>query len=134
MTEKEVPVWVIAEQGENGLQPVSLQLVGKARQLADQSGAQVGAVLLGHRLESASLELISAGADLVYQGDSASLALYQPELYSNMIVDFMAAHQPEILLIGSTFMGRELAPLIAARLETGLTAHCIDSYNTTFNR
>jgi electron transfer flavoprotein alpha subunit len=126
MAENRATVWVIAEQGEDGLQSVSLQLIGKARQLAVESGALVGTVLLGHQLEKASQGLIAAGADLVCLGDSPSLALYQPELYSNMIVDLMTAHQPEILLIGSTFMGRELAPLVAARLETGLTAHCID--------
>ena len=59
-------------------------------------------------------------------GNAAELAFYQSELYTEMIVRLANEQHPEIILLGSTFMGRELAPLVAARLETGLTAHCID--------
>jgi len=126
MEEKRASVVVIAEQGEDGIQPVSLQLVGKARQLADKLGSKVAAVVLGQKLTKAAEELVGAGADLVFQGDSDLLVPYQAELYTEIIVKLMVEHCPDILLIGSTFMGRELAPLVAARLETGLTAHCID--------
>ena len=126
MEEKSATVFVVAEQGEGRIQPVSLQLVGKARQLADKLGSKVGAVLLGQNLTKAAQKLVEAGADLVFQGDSDLLVPYQTELYSEMIVKLMVEHCPDILLIGSTFMGRELAPLVAARLKTGLTAHCID--------
>ena len=126
MEEKSATVFVVAEQGEGGIQPVSLQLVGKARQLADELGSKVGVVLLGQNLTKVAQELVVAGADLVFQGDSDLLVPYQTELYSEIVVKLMVEHRPEILLIGSTFMGRELAPLIAARLETGLTAHCTD--------
>lgn len=105
---------------------MSLQLIGKARQLADKLGSKVGAILLGQNLTNVTQELVKAGADQVFWGDSVSLVPYQAELYTEIIVKLMIEHRPEILLIGSTFMGRELAPLIAARLETGLTAHCID--------
>ena len=70
--------------------------------------------------------MIAAGADKVYLGSSAELELYQPEIYTAMIVDLARERQPAIMLMGSTFMGRELAPLVAARLQTGLTAHCTD--------
>jgi electron transfer flavoprotein alpha subunit len=70
--------------------------------------------------------LIAAGADKVYLGISPELEFYQPEIYTEMIVKLAKERQPTIMLIGSTSMGRELAPLIAARLQTGLTAHCID--------
>jgi len=126
MAEMNAQVFVIAEQGERGIQPVSLQLVGKARQLADKLGTKVGAVLLGQDTAKDAQKLIAAGADLVFLGDADSLAPYQAELYTEIIVKLMVAHRPEILLVGSTFMGRELAPLIAARLQTGLTAHCIE--------
>jgi len=126
MAEMNAQVFVIAEQEERGIQPVSLQLVGKARQLADKLGTKVGAVLLGHDLAKDAQKLIAAGADLVFQGDSDSLVPYQAELYTEIIVKLMVECRPEILLVGSTFMGRELAPLIAARLQTGLTAHCIE--------
>ncbi|HEB28396.1 MAG TPA: electron transfer flavoprotein subunit alpha/FixB family protein, partial [Porticoccus sp.] len=70
--------------------------------------------------------LFFSGADLVYLGDSPDFEQYQPEIFSESIVSLSKEVQPQIMLIGSTFVGRELAPLIAAKLETGLTAHCID--------
>lgn len=126
MTENRAAVFVVAEHGENRIEPVSLQLIGKARQLADDLDSKVGAVLLGRNLSNAAQKLIEAGADQVFQGDADVLVPYQAELYTEIIVKLMVEHRPEILLLGSTFMGRELAPLIAARLETGLTAHCIE--------
>ena len=126
MAEKRVAVFVLAEQGEKGIEPVSLQLIGKARQLAEALDSRVGAILLGKNLSSVAQQLIEAGADLVVQGDADALVPYQAELYTETIVKLMVEHRPDILLLGSTFMGRELAPLIAAKLETGLTAHCIE--------
>ena len=126
MAEKRISMFVIAEQGEGGIQPVSIQLIGKARKLADELGSKVGAVLLGQNLTNLAQELVMAGADQVFKADSDSLVPYQAELYTEIITGLMIEQRPEILLIGSTFMGRELAPLIAARLETGLTAHCMD--------
>ena len=120
------PVWVIAEQIDCRLLSVSIQLVGQARKLADELNTSVEAILLGDDVERQAKELIAAGADRVYLGNAPDLAFYHPEIYSEIIVSLAEAHRPEIMLIGSTAMGRELAPLVAARLETGLTAHCID--------
>jgi electron transfer flavoprotein alpha subunit len=120
------PVWVIAEQIDCRVLTVSFQLVGHARKLADELGTCVEAVLLGDGLDEQAQELFAAGADRVYQGNAPELAHYQPELYTETIVRLAQERQPEIMLLGSTFMGRELAPLLAARLETGLTAHCTD--------
>ena len=126
MQENSGPVWVLAEQIDCRLLNVSVQLVGQARKLADVLETWVGVVLLGDNLNDQPQELIATGADKVFLGNAPELAIYQPEIYTQMIVDQAKAHWPEILLIGSTAMGRELAPLVAARLETGLTAHCID--------
>ena len=120
------PVWVIAEEIKGRLLAVSLQLIGHARKLADELGSTVEAVLLGEGTEEHTQQLFAAGADRVYLGDDPELAFYQPELYTEIIVRLAQEQRPEILLLGSTSMGRELAPLVAARLETGLTAHCID--------
>jgi electron transfer flavoprotein alpha subunit len=120
------PVWVIAEQADGRLLTVSLQVLGRARQLADRLGTHLGAILLGDRVGEAARQLVAAGADRVYLGDAPHLAIYQPEAYTEIAVELARDHQPDILLLGSTSMGRELAPLVAARLETGLTAHCID--------
>ena len=120
------PDWVIAEQLECNLLAVSTQLVGQARKLADQLHTTVEAVLLGNNLDKQTHELIAAGADRVYFGNDPQLAFYHPEIYTDIIVNLAQSYKPEIILIGSTAMGRELAPLVAARLQTGLSAHCID--------
>lgn len=119
-------VWVLAEPKDQTLQPVSLQLLGKARAIADQLDVAVEVVLLGENLSDLAELLIGYGADAVYAADSPELALYQPELYSEILVKIATEKEPDILLIGSTFIGRELAPIVAAKLKTGLTAHCID--------
>jgi electron transfer flavoprotein alpha subunit len=120
------PVWVIAEQIGGRVLAVSLQLIGHARELADELGTSVEVVLLGDKLDEQTQQLFAAGADRVYLGDAPELAFYQPEIYTEIVVKLAKERQPEIMLIGSTTTGRELAPLVAARLKTGLTAHCID--------
>ena len=120
------PVWVIGEQIDCRMLTVSLQLVGRARELADELRTCVEVVLLGDNLDGQAEHLFAAGADRVYLDNSRNLALYQPEIYPEFVVRLAREQRPEIILIGSTPMGRELAPLVAARLQTGLTAHCID--------
>jgi electron transfer flavoprotein alpha subunit len=119
-------VWVIAEQIDCHLESVSLQLTGQARKLADQLNTSVEVILLGYNIEQRVPQLIAAGADRVFLGHAPDLEIYQPELYTEIVVNLAREHQPEIILIGSTDMGRELAPLVAGRLKTGLTAHCTD--------
>lgn len=119
-------VWVIAEQGESGVLDISLQLIGKARQLADKLDTLVEVVSLGFECQSSAAKLFSAGADKIYIGDHPETAVYQAELYTEIIGELFQQQQPDIVLIGSTFMGRELAPILAATLKTGLTAHCTD--------
>jgi len=120
------PVWVIAEQIGGRVLAVSLQLIGHARKLANGLETSVEAVLLGDKLDEQIQQLFAAGADRVYLGDAPELAFYQPEIYTEIVVKLAKERQPEIMLIGSTTTGRELAPLVAARSKTGLTAHCID--------
>ena len=126
MENRHGPVWVVTEQIDCRIRTVSFQLVGQARKLAAGLGTSVEAILLGDGVGDRAKALIQAGADRVYLGDSPGLGVYQPEIYTGMIVNLAEATRPEIMLIGSTSMGRELAPLVAARLKTGLTAHCID--------
>ena len=120
------PVWVIAEQIDCRILDVSLQLIAHARKLAIELETSVEAVLLGDKMNEQTRQLFAAGADRVYLGNAPDLAHYQPEIYTEIIVKLAKERQPEIMLIGSTSMGRELAPLVAVRLGTGLTAHCID--------
>ena len=120
------PVWVIVDQIDCRILNVSFQLIGQARKLADELQTSVEVVLLGDNIFEQPKELIAAGADRVYLGNSPDLSFYQPELYTEIIVKVARERQPQIMLLGSTSMGRELAPLVAAQLKTGLTAHCID--------
>lgn len=119
-------IWVVAEIKDCMVKPVSLQLVGKARELADQLQMDVETFLFGDRLGDGPQLLVAAGADTVYTAVSDELEMYQPELYAEMICTLAKEKHPEIILLGSTFIGRELAPIVAARLDTGLTAHCIN--------
>jgi electron transfer flavoprotein alpha subunit len=120
------PVWVIVEQRDCNIRSVSLQLLGRARDLACQLGSCAEAVLLGHHMKERLDPLMAAGADRIYLGDHPVLEKYEPEIYLETIARLAKQHEPEIILLGSTAMGRELAPLLAARLKTGLTAHCIN--------
>lgn len=120
------PVWVFAERDSKGLLPVSLELVGHGRGLADELNTSLEVILLGDDLGEYTPRLIASGANRVYVWDDEQLACYQAELYVELIVSHAAMVEPTIFLIGSTWVGIELAPLVAARLETGLTAHCTD--------
>ena len=126
MGDTKYPVWVIAEQILGEIPPVSLEITGQARILAERLGVEVEAILLGNGIEDQVDLLFSAGADVVHLGSAPEFTNYQCEIFTESIVARARDRNPQIILIGSTFMGRELAPLIAAKLGTGLTAHCID--------
>jgi len=120
------PVWVITEQLSDEIGVVCLEITGHARKLADELGVELQVVILGHGIQDQVWKLFAAGADLIHLGDAPEYERYQPEIFIKSIVALAENHQPQIVLIGSTFMGRELAPLIAAKLQTGLSAHCVD--------
>jgi electron transfer flavoprotein alpha subunit len=120
------PVWVLAEQNRGNIPGVCFELIGKARKLADTLGVMVEVVILGSGVREQVELLFAAGTDAIYLGDSPGFEVYQAEIFTEAVVSLIRERTPQILLIGSTFMGRELAPLLAAKLGTGLTAHCID--------
>lgn len=117
-------IWVIAEQREGQAKAVTYELVGEAKRLAATLDAPVIVALLGENMAPAASSLIQFGADIVYVVDDPRLALYNDELYAEVMVQLIEQHKPEILLIGATTYGRSLAPRIASRLDTGLTADC----------
>jgi len=116
------PVWVIGEQVDGQVATVTLQLIGQARKLAKQLGTTMEVVLLGDNIEEQARNLFSFGADRVYLGNAPVLYQYQSEIYTDIIVKLAKEKKPEIMLIGSTHMGRELAPLGDERRQTRLTA------------
>ena len=119
-------IWVFAEQRGGELHGVSLELLGKANELAQGIGCEVAAVLLGHNITSVAKTLVNHGADVVLVADDPLLHHYRVLPYSYVIEYLIKEYQPEVLLMGATGMGVELAPRVAAKIKTGLSAHCID--------
>lgn len=128
-------VWVFAEQRGGVLQKVSLELLGKGREIADKLGVELTAVLLGNNIQGLSKELTAQGADRVIVAENKLLENYTTDGYTKVICQLVNEIKPEIILIGATFVGRDLGPRVAARLETGLTADCtgLDIDNDTKN-
>lgn len=117
-------VYVFIEQREGVIQPVALELLGKARDLADVLGEKVVAIFPGHEITCQANDLIAYGADDVICIDNPILKDYLTEEYSQAIYQLITAFRPSIVLIGATTIGRDLGPRLSARLETGLTADC----------
>lgn len=117
-------VWVFAEQRDGKLQKVSLELLGKGREIADKLGTELSAVLLGSNAADMAKELIAYGADKVLYADSPLLKHYTTDAYAKVICDMVKERKPEVIFIGATFIGRDLGPRVSARLSTGLTADC----------
>lgn len=118
-------VAVVAELSPEGeLHPVGLELLGKARELADGIGHPVMAVVIGARTETAVAALLAHGADEVHVYEDPALEFFRIEPYANALEDFINAVRPTAVLVGGTPNGRSLAPRVAARFRTGLTADC----------
>ena len=117
-------VYVFAEQRDGELQKVGIELVGKAKELADDLGQQVAAVLLGSGVKDKAQELIACGADKVVVVDDVMLEEYVTEPYTKALTAVINAKDPEIVLYGASSIGRDLAPRVSARIHTGLTADC----------
>jgi electron transfer flavoprotein alpha subunit len=105
---------------------VGLELLGKARELAEKTQTKVTAVLLGHGVRPLAQELITYGADAVLLAEDPKLESYGLLPYALVMEGLIKTHRPDILLMGATAMGVELAPRVAAKVNTGLSAHCID--------
>ena len=117
-------VWVFAEQREGKLQKVSLELLGEGRRQADKLGVKLTALLLGSDIDGLAKTLAEHGADEVLVADNKLLEHYTTDAYTKVICDLVNERKPGILFVGATFIGRDLGPRIAARLNTGLTADC----------
>jgi electron transfer flavoprotein alpha subunit len=121
-------VWVFVEQHEGVAAEVSLELLGRARELAGTLGANVGAVLAGagEAVQALAPALIARGADVVYLADHDAFAQYLALPHTRLVCHLIGVHQPQIVLYGATTTGRDLAPRVASALRTGLTADCTD--------
>ena len=119
-------VWVVAETLGDSLRPVTLELLGKAIELAGKYGGQVGVLLIGSGVDHHTATLTVHGADVVYQAEHQRLAPYSTDVYTELLSRAIREHKPGVVLLGSTAIGRDLAPRVAARLELGLTGDCVD--------
>lgn len=121
-------IWVIGEQRRGRLEEVSLELLSKGMALSQRMGVTLSAVLLGDEVEEVAREFVFHGAEKIYLLEDARLRYYHSEAYARLLAGVIKEHEPQVVLIGATEIGKELAPKVAAKLRTGLTAHCIDLY------
>ena len=122
-------VWVFVEMERGQVHSVSWELMGEGRKLADKLGVELAGVVMGAPdagTREAAQEAFGYGADVVYLVEDAVLADYRNESYSKAMTDLVNAHKPEILLLGATTLGRDLAGSVATTLLTGLTADCTE--------
>jgi electron transfer flavoprotein alpha subunit len=119
-------IWVYVEHSNGKPARVSLELLGAGRTLAQKIGVSVSAIVVGDTVSGLAGELIFWGADTVIAADDPVARDYRTEVYTRIIVDQALRWRPEIFLVGATPIGRDLAPRIAARLNTGCTADCTD--------
>lgn len=119
-------VWIFAEQRHAKLMGSSLEILGGGRKIADKLNTMLAAVLFGYGVENLAKELIAYGADKIYVADNSLLSVYQSEAYSTILADLIRQSNPEILLLSATAIGRDLAPTVAAKVKTGLTADCVE--------
>lgn len=122
-------VWVFIEHDRGHVHQVSWELLGSARKLADTLGAEVAGVLMGgpdEPLAQYAQEAFGYGADLCYVVHDPVLKGYRNEPFTKGLTDLVNRFQPEIMLLGATTMGRDLAGSVATTLQTGLTADCTE--------
>jgi electron transfer flavoprotein alpha subunit len=119
-------IWVFIEHTDGRIADVSLELTGKARDLAGQLGYEVVGLLCGHGVEELVREVVCHGADRVLLADHPQLAQYRTLPYARVAISEARRRKPEIFLVGGTPNGRDFAPRVASALRCGLTADCTD--------
>ncbi len=117
-------VWVFAEQHAGKLRPSGPELLGKGRELADEVGEDLCAVLMGKDVEALTGELSAYGADKIYMVEGEEYENYSTEAYTTAMVTLISKYKPSMVLYGATHLGRDLAPSVAGHLGLGLTADC----------
>jgi electron transfer flavoprotein alpha subunit len=118
-------IWVVAETRRGALACVTRDTIGRARELADMLGVRVTAILIGSGVAPLASDAIACGSDSILLADDPILTPYRVETYVALLADVIAERKPEIVLLGATSLGRDLAPRLAARLKTGLLSECV---------
>jgi electron transfer flavoprotein alpha subunit len=119
-------VFIVAEQRDGALRKVSFELASAARKLADQSGDEVSAILLGSGIESLAAELGKFGVDKVFVGDNAALEPYVTEAHAQVVAKILKDNDAAIAFFGASVQGKDLSARVAAKLAGGLATDCTD--------
>lgn len=117
-------VWVIGEQREGKVNPVTVELIGEGRKLADKLGKELAVVIAGYGVEEEVKELLHYGVDKAYYINDSLLKDFTTDGYAISIANLIDEKKPEVVLVGATSIGRDIAPRIAGKVGTGLTADC----------
>ncbi|QNO13833.1 electron transfer flavoprotein subunit alpha [Alkalicella caledoniensis] len=117
-------IMIYVEHVEGNIHPVTFELIGKARELAAKINHPVYALFLGHEITKQADELLKYGVDKVFVYDNAELEHFRVDSYTAAFEDCVKNVKPSTILVGATSVGRSLAPRIATRFRTGLTADC----------
>ena len=117
-------VYVFAQQVDNEISGIALELLGKGKELAEKLATEVTAVLIGYNVKNLADKLAEYGADKVILVDDPELETYRTEPYAHALASVIEKYKPEIVLVGATAIGRDLGPTVSARVQTGLTADC----------
>ena len=117
-------ILVVAEVSGGRLHPVTLELIGKALELAKPVGYQVKTVLVGNLLAAYAQELRQYGVSEIAVYDDPALCFFRADAYAACVEDYIRFTRPSVVLVGATSLGRSLAPRLATRFHTGLTADC----------
>lgn len=115
---------VYVDHVDGDIHPVTFELIGKARELAGKVKQEVYCIFIGHNIAEKAKELLHYGVNKVYVYDNESLNNFRIEPYTAMFESFIDEVKPSVVLVGATTVGRSLAPRVAARYRTGLTADC----------
>ena len=117
-------VYVFAQQVDNEVSGIALELLGKGKELAAKLETEVTAVLIGYNVKNLADKLAEYGADKVIIVDDPELEVYRTEPYAHALASVINKYKPDIMLVGATAIGRDLGPTVSARVATGLTADC----------
>jgi len=117
-------VWTLGETRNGEINPVSYELLAWGRELADKRGTTLASVVLGHDIKDKVESLIQHGADIVYVVDHPGLEHFAPDVHAAVLEKLVREMMPEIFIASATTYGRTVMPLLAGKIETGLTADC----------
>ena len=119
-------IFVFLECFENVVRNSSLELFAAAKSVCEKTGGTISAVILGSETDSAVKTATAYGADRVICVQNDLLAAYSNALYSRALFELISKYEPDAVMISATHNGKDLAPRLARRLRTGITANCVE--------